>query len=313
MVTYHMQHPTAAGSGKNLSPATAGFAAKPAVPRLFDWAGLKSCGCLPRLGVLAFMVACLARAGAQGLPEPSLVLYGSVVNRDTSQSLTSGQVAWQITNQTDSVSLTATIINVNGQFFYVAFVPLETRSLGNQTFSPSPNSLGLSATPTTWTRSATVNGTNAAILFSSRGSLDTFSLGPGDRGIIERVDLEVGAGVETFAQWLARYGLPANTDPNADPLGKGMTYLQQFLAGTDPTDKNSVFKFVDIKPDSQGLTVSWTSFAGRQYTVQRSGALGSTFTNLQEHIDASPPVNSFKDTGAWNSGPHFYNVYTEAP
>ena len=58
-----------------------------------------------------------------------------------------------------------------------------------------------------------------------------------DRGLIERVDVYIGKDTgETFTQWLARYGLPPDADPKGDPLGKGMTYQQQFIAGTARVD-----------------------------------------------------------------------------
>jgi hypothetical protein len=255
-----------------------------------------------------------AHVSAQGIPEPSLVLYGSVLVGNTMQPLSAGQVTWRITNQTDSVSVTASIIGVNTQFFYVAFIPLETRTAGSQTFPASTNTLGLPTTPTTYTRTPMVAGTNATIVFSSLGMSNIFTLGPGARGLIERVDLGIGSGsAQTFAQWLASWGLPSNTNPNADPLGKGMTYYQQFIAGTDPTDKNSVFEFVDIQPTPQGLNVVWTSFAGRVYTLESSPALNGTFTPLQEHLAAQPPANTYTDTNVAGQGPRFYRVLVEQP
>ena len=266
------------------------------------------------LSVVAVLWLPVAQVPAQGIPEPSLVLYGSVLIGNTSQPLSAGQVTWQITNQTDSVSVTASIIGVNTQFFYIAFIPLETRTAGGQAFPASTNTLGLPTAPTTCTRTAIVAGTNATIVFSSLGMSNTFTLGPGARGLIERVDLAIGAGpAQTFSQWLALWGLPPNTDPNADPLGKGMTYYQQFIAGTDPTDKNSVFEFVDIKPTLQGLNIVWTSFAGRVYTLESSPALNGVFTPLQQHLAAAPPLNTYTDTNATGQGPRFYRVLVEQP
>ena len=253
-------------------------------------------------------------ARAQGIPEPSLVLYGSVLNTSTSQPLSSGQVTWLITNSTDTVSVTATIIGVNTQFFYIAYIPLETRVVGGQTFPSSTNTLGLPTVPTTCTRTALVGGTNATIVFSSLGMSNSFTLGPGSRGLVERVDLAVaGTPFPTFAQWLAQYGLPANTDPNADPLGKGMTYYQQYIAGTDPTDKNSVFAFVDIKPTAQGLNIVWTSFAGRVYTLLSGSTLNGSFAPLQQHLAAVPPLNTYTDSTVIGQGPRFYRVLVEQP
>ena len=266
------------------------------------------------LRVMAVLCLPAAHVPAQGIPEPSLVLYGAVLNGNTSQPLSAGQVTWQITNQTDSVSVTASIIGVNTQFFYIAFIPMETRTAGGQTFTASTNTLGLPTTPTTYTRTAMVAGTNATIVFSSLGMSNTFTLGPGARGLIERVDLAIGSGpAQTFAQWLASWGLPLSTVPNADPLGKGMSYYQQFIAGTDPLDKNSVFEVVDIKPTPQGLNLVWTSFAGRVYTLEFSSALNGSFTPLQQHVAAAPPLNTYTDTAATGPGLRFYRVLVEQP
>jgi hypothetical protein len=260
------------------------------------------------------LLAAGLNVSGQGIPEPSLVLYGAVLNGNTSQPLSTGQVTWQITNQTDSVSVTASIIGVNSQFFYIAFIPMETRTAGGQTFPASTNSLGLPTALTTCMRAAMVGGTNATIVFSSLGLSNTFMLGPGSRGLIERVDLATATGpAQTFAQWLASWGLPPNTLTNADPLGKGMTYYQQFIAGTDPLDKNSVFEFVDIKPTPQGLNIMWTSFTNRLYTLEFSSALGGSFTPLQQHIPAVPGTNTFTDTTAAGQGFRYYNVFTEGP
>ncbi len=265
-----------------------------------------------RLGAVLWLA--LARGLAQGIPEPSLVLYGSVFNGNTSQPLSAGQVTWTITNQTDSVSVTAAIIGINTQFFYVAFIPLETRVAGGQAFPASTNTLGLPAVPTACGRVALVGGTNAAIVFSSLGLSNTFVLGPGARGLIERVDLAVGTvSQQTFNQWLTSWGLPATTDPNADPLGKGMTYYQQFIAGTDPLDKNSVFEFVDIKPTPQGLNLVWTSFIGRVYTLESSPVVSGGFTALQQHIAASPPLNMYVDPAVASGAARFYRVLVEQP
>ena len=266
------------------------------------------------LSMAAVLWLAAAQVPAQGIPEPSLVLYGSVLIGNISQPLSAGQVTWQITNQTDSVSVTASIVGVNTQFFYIAYIPLETRTAGGQAFPASTNTLGLPTAPTTGTRTAMVGGTNATIVFSSLGMSNTFTLGPGARGLIERVDLAIRSGpAQTFAQWLALWGLPPNTDPNADPLGKGMTYYQQFIAGTDPTDKSSVFEFVDIKPTPQGLNIVWTSFAGRVYTLESSPALNGSFTPLLQHLAAAPPVNAYTDTNAAGQGPRFYRVLVEQP
>ncbi len=133
-----------------------------------------------------------------------------------------------------------------------------------------------------------------------------------DRGRIQRVDLLVNLAPQTFAQWLVSYGFAPNTDPNLDPLHKGMTLYQEFVAGTNPRDPQSLFAFMNVIPDPQGgIRVEWSSVQGKLYTVQRSGALLNGFAGVQTHIGATAPLNSFRDAGATGIGPYFYRLLVE--
>lgn len=110
------------------------------------------------------------------------------------------------------------------------------------------------------------------------------------------------------------YGLPVNSDPNSDPTHKGMTLHQDYVAGTDPTNPNSLFKMeVNAKPllhagQFAGITVQWDSVAGKTYSVYRSVNLGQTFQAVQTNVTATDPLNSFPDTTATGPGPYFYRI-----
>ena len=219
------------------------------------------------------------------IPEPGFIMYGS--------SLNSGSVAWQVSSTTASVAVNSTTINVNGQNFYVATVTFETRSIGDVPIGPAtPNSLQLLSAPTTYARLAIVNGTNATVTYASSGVPNSFTFGPADRGRVEEVDLAVNPSL-TFAQWLVQYGLPPNSDPNSDPTHKGMTLEQQFVAGLNPNDPNSVFKFVGILPVPQGVEVQWSSETNETYSLLEGTALNGPFTAMQTNIVATPGTNTF--------------------
>src|SRR5262249_13629773 len=120
---------------------------------------------------------------------------------------------------------------------------------------------------------------------------DTYSFGPADRGRIDRVDLVATPGVrESFAQWLARYHLPANSNPNSDPLRKGLTLQQQYISCADPTRKDSLFAFIGIQPAQVGITVTWSSALGRMYSVERKTNITDSFRVFQSTILASATV-----------------------
>ncbi|MGA2554969.1 MAG: hypothetical protein ABSG04_01665 [Verrucomicrobiota bacterium] len=63
--------------------------------------------------------------------------------------------------------------------------------------------------------------------------------------------------------------------PQDDPNGTGMTTLQDYIAGTNPTDPTSIFQVSVAPANSPGgnVTLVWTAAAGRSYSVQYKDSL----------------------------------------
>ncbi len=207
------------------------------------------------------------------------------------------------------IVLTGTLTNINDQFSYVLTVPCETQ-IPNA--SISPGALTLSAPPTSYDRSkVTINGVAASFAVPAQTNL---TLASTDRGRIERIDLTVnlnsGGGLPDA--WQLQYFGHTGVDPNADPDGDGMSNWAEYLAGTNPTDSQSRFAFVSVAPDPQGgVQVQWSSVAGKFYTLQRSSDLLQGFADLQTHIAATAPLNSFRDATALGTKPQFYRLEVE--
>jgi Tol biopolymer transport system component len=69
--------------------------------------------------------------------------------------------------------------------------------------------------------------------------------------------------------------------------GDGMTNLQEFLAGTDPSNPNSVFRIqVSFLGSTNGVLVTWPASASRNYRVQFKDDLSTPVW-----LDASGPVS----------------------
>lgn len=80
-----------------------------------------------RIAVMSLLGA--AHAVSSGIPEPALILYGSVTNTAGPLLLTSGGVNWLVAGGDSSASASSTIASVNGQFFYVAHTTRGTRTM----------------------------------------------------------------------------------------------------------------------------------------------------------------------------------------
>ena len=185
----------------------------------------------------------------QGLPEPGVVLYGSVTNSATGAAMTSGTVTWRFATGTNVASATGVVSNVNGQFVYVVEMPFETVLAG---MTLSSNKLAFPTVSTTYGCSVSLNGTNVTILAASGTNL---TVAAADRGRQVRVNVQfTPAGApETYETWSTRFfGVP-NASSGADADDDGRTNLQEYQNGTNPTDAASVARTLVVSTSGSGL------------------------------------------------------------
>jgi len=99
-----------------------------------------------------------------------------------------------------------------------------------------------------------------------------------------------------------------------DADGDGMTNLQEYLAGTDPIDAQSVLKlqFQGIDSGTRKPQFTFTAMPGIGYTLQYSDDLASgTWQKLRDEPagDTIRPV-TVSDPGAVNAPARFYRIVT---
>lgn len=72
------------------------------------------------------------------------------------------------------------------------------------------------------------------------------------------------------------YGLsPFNAgDASADPDGDGFTTLQEYRAGTDPTNSASAFRITSVVETGDDVFVTWMTGVGRTNALQRTAGTG---------------------------------------
>ena len=250
---------------------------------------------------------------AEGIPEPSLVLYGTIRNVHNNGDVrwTSGSLEWTFTPQFGGTPIRAsvTLTNLNDQFSYAAIIPIETAIANAQA---SSNTLQLTATPTTYHLSATVDGEVAAFVTPGQS---TITVTTATRGLLQRNDLEVSiAPLDSDSNglpddWELAYFGVVGVDPNGDADGDRMSNRNEYIAGTHPRDPLSALEIMDSGPDPQGgFLLKWSSVPNQLYKVLRSEDLFSDFTEMATRIPSTPPVNTYHDAGATGLGPYFYRV-----
>ncbi len=142
-----------------------------------------------------------------------------------------------------------------------------------------------------------------------------------DTGTTGQVKLDVtdGSITDPFEQWQILYfhctGCPQAAG-GADPLGKGMSNTNQFLAGLNPTNTASLFSIVSVAPSGNDIVVTWQGAGTKTNVVQATnGQPSGTYTNDYEDIASvilpagSIVTNSYTDVGgATNSPARYYRI-----
>lgn len=100
--------------------------------------------------------------------------------------------------------------------------------------------------------------------------------------------------------WENYYSFYTSTNrASADPDEDGMSNEEEYIAGTNPTDGESLLE-LDIRHiRGTGLVIEWpVDFAGRHYEVLRSTAVDGTYQLIATGIIGETPLGSYTDTAA---------------
>jgi hypothetical protein len=117
--------------------------------------------------------------------------------------------------------------------------------------------------------------------------------------------------------WLLQNFGTTNVNANSDPTGKGMTIGQDYLAGTDPNNVNSVLRIITGSFASSGTSASltWSSVPTRYYYLQKALNLNSNIWTDSGLGLVSPSVGSTTTAGYTdtNAPVRFYRVEAVRP
>jgi DNA/RNA endonuclease G (NUC1)/PKD repeat protein len=117
-----------------------------------------------------------------------------------------------------------------------------------------------------------------------------------------------------FQAWQNQYFPDVNDPrraPDADPDGDGMSNMQEFLAGTDPTDSTSSLRITSVARQGDDVLVGWTTPSGRTNALQFAvGAAGGSYSNNFSDLfivtNALGAVTNHLDSGAATNVPARY-------
>ena len=77
-----------------------------------------------------------------------------------------------------------------------------------------------------------------------------------------------------------------------------MTNAQEFTAGTNPNDRNSVLKISQVQTSGSDMVISLPTVLGKTYRVERSDTLQSgSWTTVQDNIAGNGSTVQVTDTG----------------
>jgi autotransporter-associated beta strand protein len=169
-------------------------------------------------------------------------------------------------------------------------------------------------------------GAGTYVLFTYGGSLTYSGVSIGsapagynysiDTGTVGQVKLVVSAWT-AFQQWQMNYFGCTNCPqaaPDADPLGKGMSNTNQFLAGLNPTNSASALRIISAVPQSNDVVITWTTAGLRTNAVQATagdanGGYATNFTNISGSIiipGSGDTTTNYVDTGGASNTPSRY-------
>ena len=104
------------------------------------------------------------------------------------------------------------------------------------------------------------------------------------------------------------YGSVTGAVAEADTDGDGTDSLDEFLAGTDPDNADSLFEVTGGQVSAGVSEVSWASVGGKLYTVWRATNLVDGFAAIATDVVATPPVNTYVDATSSGLSSVFYSI-----
>jgi len=101
-------------------------------------------------------------------------------------------------------------------------------------------------------------------------------------------------------------------EATSDSDGDGLTDIQEYRAGSNPHDGESVFEALGSQTEQSGdFSAAWPSVSDQKYTVLRTANLMEPFEVIATDIPATPPINKFTDLTADGAKSYYYRILVQ--
>lgn len=132
----------------------------------------------------------------------------------------------------------------------------------------------------------------------------------GTAGFIYRIVWKDTDGDGLADDWEQQYfGSTTGAITNADADGDGFSNLQEFLAGTDPTNATSALRITAVSPTDPDIVINYDAVANKRYELQfTEDLLTSNWTGIATNTVLATGSAQFTDAGAASFSNRFYRV-----
>ena len=212
--------------------------------------------------------------------------------------------------------------SVNAGTSQTAYVGTPASLTGTATDDGLPNPPGVLTT--TWSKVSgpgtaafgNASATNTTVTFDTAGTY-VLRLTADDSQAQSASDVTITVMTPTlFQSWQLQYFMCVDCPKsvaNADPDGDGMNNLQEFQAGTDPTNGASAFHITSVTTQGNDVRIIWTTVGGMSYVVQNaSGYATNSFVDLSPVISvpgSGESTTNYLDVGGVTNGvSRYYRV-----
>jgi formylglycine-generating enzyme required for sulfatase activity len=173
------------------------------------------------------------------------------------------------------------LVDFNVQAQTISFAPLSDRLLTMSPFTLSAtSSSGLPVSFAIMSGPATLNGSTVTLTNTGRVTIRAEQAGNdvyGPANAEQSFEVYATLPHQTPPSWLARYGLTEDLIEAEllDMDGDGHAMWQEYVAGTDPTNRDSVFTIQSVAPGADGWQLTFSTQPNRVYQVEHASTLSS--------------------------------------